>query len=170
MIACGTDATTSDPATADSSADGGPGAPGSGGGVIGAVRSEFGLDQRPANTTCLAPARPPPPGSVKLERAYGNVQVQRPMVMAQPPGDRTRWFVAQRDGVFVSFPSVSPPAQPARVANVAQLSDKPILQDFEGGFLGFAFHPKFADNGRIYVSFTTTGSAGGYASEVGYMC
>jgi uncharacterized repeat protein (TIGR03806 family) len=133
-----------------------------------AVRAEFGLDQRAPNTSCVAPARPPPAASVKLERVFESVVFKRPMVMAQIPGDKSRWFVAQRNGVIVSFPIASPPANPPVVADVAQLSGKPVHEDFEAGFLGFAFHPKFAQNGRLYVTFSTNGSVG-YGSEVGYI-
>ena len=133
------------------------------------IRAEFGLDGRPSNTTCLAPARPPPAADVKLEHVYTNVALEMPMMMVQRPGDGSRWFVAQRRGKIVSFPSASPPAQPDVVADVVALSGKPIYTDFEAGLLGLAFHPSFAQNGRLYVSFVTSGDAGGYASEVGYL-
>ena len=108
--------------------------------------------------------------SVKLEEAFTGVKLTRPMALVQPPGDKTRWFVAQRDGVIKSFPAANPPADPPVVANVSQLSGKKIYEDFEGGFLNFVFHPKFADNGRAYVSFTTDGSVDGmYGSEIGYL-
>jgi len=133
-----------------------------------ARRAEFGLDTRPANTTCLAPPRPPAASGAQLVQVFNNVAIGDAMAMAQAPGDKTRWFVGQRQGKIVSFPTANPPAQPTVVADVTQLSGKPIYTDFEGGFLGFAFHPKFAQNGRLYVSFTTDGSTG-YGSEVGYL-
>jgi glucose/arabinose dehydrogenase len=133
-----------------------------------AQRAEFGLDARPPNTTCVAPTRPPPAGVVKFERVYDNVHLQYTIAMAQPPGDRTRWFAASRMGKIVTFPAVNPPAEPTEVADVAQLTGRPVETEMEGGFLGFAFHPKFATNGRIYVTWTTT-DAGGPASEVGFL-
>lgn len=133
-------------------------------------RSEVGLDARPQNATCKAHPRPIGTTAVKLEDAFTGVTFDRPMALAQPPGDKTRWFFAQRDGVIKSFPVANPPADPPVVANVAQLSGKTIHQDVEGGFLNFVFHPNFAQNGRVYVSFTTDGSAPGtYSSEIGYL-
>ena len=137
-----------------------------------ATRAEFGLDSRPANTTCLAPSRPPAASGAQLVPVFGTVTVGDAMAMAQAPGDKTRWFIGQRQGKIVSFPVAnppSPPTLPALVADVTLLSGKPIYTDFEGGFLGMAFHPDFAQNGRLYVSFTTAGTAGGYGSEVGYL-
>ena len=134
------------------------------------VRAEFGLDVRPPNATCKAPARPQNTAAVKLEEAFTGVTFNRPMALVQPPGDKTRWFVAQRDGVIKSFSAANPAGDPPVVANVAQLAGRPIQQDFEGGFLNFVFHPKFAQNGRAYVSFTTDGSTPGmYGSEIGYL-
>ena len=55
-----------------------------------------GSTRGPSNTTCLAQARPPSTAPVKFEQVFANVQLQAPMMMAQIPGDKTRWFVAQR--------------------------------------------------------------------------
>jgi uncharacterized repeat protein (TIGR03806 family) len=131
------------------------------------ARAEFGLDARPTNATCVAPARPPSSGKFKLEKMFGGVALDSATSLAQPPGDGTRWFVTQRAGTIVSFPAANPPAQPAIVANVAAVTGKPILTENEGGLLNLAFHPDFAKNGRLYISFTTTGSP--FASEVGYL-
>lgn len=131
-------------------------------------RSAFGLDQRPANPTCIAPARPPATGAVKFERVFQTVNLVQTISLGQPPGDSSRWFAASRTGKITSFPAASPPAQPTDVADVAALAGRPVETEQEGGFLGFAFHPQFATNGRLYVSWTTT-DAGGPASEVGYL-
>ena len=45
-----------------------------------------------------------------------------------------------------------------------------MTTDLSGGMLGFAFHPQFSSNGRLFVTFTTTGINGSnYSSEVGYL-
>jgi uncharacterized repeat protein (TIGR03806 family) len=126
-------------------------------GFVPPTRAEFGLDTRPSNTTCLAQARPPSTAPVKFEQVFANVNLPAPMMIAQIPGDKTRWFVAQRDGRIVSFPTASPPNNPTVVANVPTIAGKAIQTGGEGGLLGLAFHPKFAQNGKLYVSWTTTG-------------
>ena len=140
-----------------------PSAPGPGD----VTRAEFGLDARPPNPTCLAPPRPPSSGKIEIEKVFGDVALDTAVAMAQPPGDGTRWFVAQRAGTIVSFPVQSPPAQPPVVADVAALAKKPVATGDEGGLLNLAFHPEFAKNGRLFVYFTTKGAP--YASEVGYL-
>src|SRR5438046_360325 len=46
----------------------------------GPVRADFGLDVRPANTTCHAPARPPPAGPVALRQVQSNLSLLGPTV------------------------------------------------------------------------------------------
>lgn len=131
-------------------------------------RSAFGLEARPSNKTCIAPTRPPATGAVKFERVFQTVNLVQTIALGQPPGDGSRWFAASRTGKITTFPAVSPPAAPTEVADVAALAGRPVETEQEGGFLGFAFHPQFATNGRLYISFTTT-DGGGPASEVGYL-
>jgi uncharacterized repeat protein (TIGR03806 family) len=133
------------------------------------TRAEFGLDSRPANPTCKAPPRPPSTVSVKLERVFSNVRLAAPMMLAQAPGDASRFYVALRDGRIVSFAAQNPGNDPTVVANLAPLSGKAVQQGGEGGLLGFAFHPGFAQNGRLYVSWVTTGGPANFRSEIGVL-
>lgn len=122
------------------------------------VRAEFGLDVRPKNTTCKAPARPPNGATVKMDRVFANVTFPAlPVSLRQPPGDRSRWFAALRDGRIASFSAVNPPNEATVVADLAALSGMPVNALGEGGLLGMAFHPKFAQNGQLFASWTTTG-------------
>ena len=169
-VACGHD----DGAPASSSVDGGGnGGNGGAGGSYDAtlegaspidaanppMRAAFGLDSRPANPTCLAPARPPTSVAVKFNPVFASVTLQSPMMMRQIPGDTSaqrRMFVAQRSGTIVSFSATTPPTgAPTTVLTVPN----PVSTDGEGGLLGFAFHPKFAQNGRIFFSYTATDAA-----------
>jgi len=146
----------------------GDGGNGEGGGVP-PVRAEFGLDTRPANPTCKAPARPPSTAAVEFQQVFSNVNLAVPMMMAQRPGDASRWFVAQRGGTIVSFPTASPGNTPDAVVNLATVSGMTVNTAGEGGLLGFAFHPKFAQNGKLYVTWTTNGGATGMQSLVGVL-
>jgi uncharacterized repeat protein (TIGR03806 family) len=130
-------------------------------GFVPPTRAEFGLDTRPSNTTCVAQARPPSTALVTFERVFANVGLQTPMMIAQIPGDKTRWFVAERGGDIVSFPVTAPPANPTLVGSLPSVAGKPINTGGEGGLLGFAFHPKFAQNGKLYVTWTITAAGAG---------
>jgi len=138
--------------------------------------AELGLDVRPANPTCLAPPRPPPSVPVTFERVYANVKLVNPVVMAQIPGDQTRWFVAERmgpdggDARIVSFDTQEPDDDPAVVATLGPVADV-TEADGEGGLIGMAFHPRFAKTGRLYVSWVKADAAAahGARSAVGYL-
>jgi uncharacterized repeat protein (TIGR03806 family) len=123
-------------------------------------RSEFGLDSRPPNPTCKAVPRPKTDAPVKFQQVYGNLALDNPMVLDHIPGDSTKWFAALRGGTIVTFPS-SNPTTTTTVADVATLSGFGIGGlGGEGGLLGMAFHPNFAANNRLYISWTSddTGS------------
>lgn len=157
--ACGDDPGVEPPLSSDAGAEAAPDGPPLDAPTDGPpVRAKYGLDTRPTNTSCKVPARPPSSAPAKFEPVFGDVLFPSlPLAMAQPPGDKSRWFVALRDGSIVVVPTVSPPANPVVVANLAALSGLPVSQDGEGGLLGLAIHPSFATNGHIYVHWTTTG-------------
>ena len=139
--------------------------------------SEFGLDARPANPTCKAPARPPSTAPVTFERAYEAVTLDgTPMMLAQRPNDGSRWYVALRDGKIVYFSSQGASGPPTAAGSLQDLATefpldggKRVNDTSEGGFLGFAFHPKFSENGRLYVTWTSYGGTTGMRSVVGYV-
>jgi uncharacterized repeat protein (TIGR03806 family) len=165
--ACG----SSDDAGATDSPDGSNDDGGLPDGFVPPTRAEFGLETRPANPTCKSPARPPSTAAVKWERVFNTVPgpaIAQPMMIAQIPGDATRWFVAQRPGTISSFSVANPATSTEVLPSLNAISGKTIRTDGEGGLLGFAIHPKFLQNGKMYVTWTTTGGPGGaMRSEVG---
>lgn len=133
------------------------------------VHADFGLDTRPANTSCRIASRPSPPGPIGLQRVYANLSlVDGAVMIAQPPNDKTRWFAAQLKGKVVSFPFVAPTSATV-VADVPALAGIPLSLAGESGLLGFAFHPKFAQTGRLYVSWTSADGPTNERSRVGYL-
>jgi glucose/arabinose dehydrogenase len=93
---------------------------------------------------------------VNLQRAYPNLTFNAPTAMLQAPGDSSRWFVAERAGVVRSFDALDPGAAISTVALSIEVDDSG-----EGGLLGLALHPQFANNGQAFLSYTITGPGGG---------
>ena len=111
-------------------------------------------------TTPPTPAAPAPPpadpllrdvptalrGRVALRKVLSGLR--RPVLVAAAPGDRERLFAVEQPGRI-------------RIARDGQLAPRPFLDltgkvstGNEQGLLGLAFHPGFAQNGRLYVNYT----------------
>lgn len=79
-----------------------------------------------------------------------------PMAVAQPLGETERLFVAELSGAI-------------RILKGTQLAPEPFLalggiidfSDPERGLVALAFHPRYVDNGRFFVVYTTAPSNGG---------
>ncbi len=110
-----------------------------------------------------APPKPagPPPGTDKLGPVPADIVAQvelrevvrglaRPVALVAAPGDpRKRLFIVEQHAGRI------------RILENGKLLPKPFAkldQDLatgeEQGLLGLAFHPRFADNGKLYVNYT----------------
>lgn len=128
------------------------------------------IDARVPNTTCRIADKPLPAPEVRFEW-LPTKQLASPLQIAQAPNDSSRWFLALRSGVLATLAVASMTEGPATVADLTALAGVPVATTGEGGFLGFAFHPRFADNGRVYVSWTSAdgGPLLEMRSRVGYL-
>ena len=74
--------------------------------------------------------------------------------MLQAPGDTSRWFVVEQEGVIRVFDN-TPTVVTSRV--FLDIQDRVFkISQSEAGLLGLAFHPNFASNGRAYVNYTAS--------------
>jgi uncharacterized repeat protein (TIGR03806 family) len=110
-----------------------------------------GLDARPSNLSCVAPAKTPAGGgaSIQLERVFPSLTFNQPLALLQAPGDDSRWFVVQKGGavrVFQNTPSVATASH--------FITPLTVNANSEGGLLGMAFHPDWATNRQAFLSFT----------------
>ncbi len=113
------------------------------------VRAPFGLDARPANPTCIAPPRPTESGNgIRFTQVFEGAGLTQPMVLTQIPGDRTRFFAAELGGKIVSFSAVNPTGK-----TVVGTVPGEVYTEGESGLLGMVFHPRFAMNGYVYLSY-----------------
>jgi len=109
-----------------------------------------GLDARPSNTTCLAPARPRPSSAVQVSRVFPNLSFSFPVGLLQAPGDGTRWFVVEQGGrvrVFDATPAA------ALAATFVDLTAR-VVSGGEQGLLGMAFHPDWPLTPEVFLSYT----------------
>ncbi len=118
-----------------------------------------GMDERPANPGCVAPERPTSGGTAEIElrRAFSPLEFEQPVALLQAPGNHSRWYVVERGGYVRTFTGGQTAA-----SVFADLTDKVLAPSpswSEQGLLGMAFHPDFASNHYLYLSYTRADGA-----------
>jgi uncharacterized repeat protein (TIGR03806 family) len=109
----------------------------------------WGLDTRPPNPTCKAPARPAPKNlDVAIVEPYPTLPRFTTATDLQRHPTLDRFYVVEQGGLVRTF---TPPSTNVTVA----IDVSAILQSgSEAGLLGLAFHPKFAQNHYVYLDYT----------------
>lgn len=101
-----------------------------------------------------ADAVPDKPLAVSVERAFPNVVFERPIVVTHAGDGSNRVFVAEQDGIIKVLPNDQ---EVEEAAVFLDIDEQVVYKDNqnEEGLLGFAFHPKYRENGLFYVYYTT---------------
>lgn len=127
----------------------------------------WGLDSRPPNPTCLAPARPADAtATVALERAFPALRFYRPTNLVHRPGDDSRWYVTESEGQILRFEAAPDTSETAVFLDLSDDVHGQLDGSGEMGVLGLAFHPGFDVNGLVYVSYTSQNADGSLQSNV----
>ena len=95
------------------------------------------------------------PLAVSTERAFPNLEFNRPIVVTHAGDGSNRVFVAEQEGIIKVFKN----NQDAEEATVfLDIDERCVYADNrnEEGLLGFAFHPKFKQNGEFFLYYTST--------------
>ncbi len=100
----------------------------------------FGLEQRVRWTTSRIKGTPEPPPPYRTESAFPRLTFKEPLEMDAAPIGR-RLFVAERYGRILSF------------VDDAQSDQTDVFLDLGKVIYGFAFHPKFKQNGHVFVTY-----------------
>ena len=104
---------------------------------------------------------PPSTGAIRLEAAFGGRTFAAPLGLLQAPDDSSRWYVVEQGGRVLDFSEAD--ASPA--ATFVDITAA-VESGGEKGLLGMAFHPRYAANGRVYLSYTHRDTAGKLISRV----
>ncbi len=108
-----------------------------------------------SDTITNPPTTPPPQDeNIALGPVFDNLSFNAPVALLQAPGDDSRWFVVEQAGVVRVFDADPGVAASTVFADIeARVDDGPS----EAGLLGMAFHPDFALNGEVFLSYTRGG-------------
>lgn len=112
----------------------------------------------------VGPPMPPPvdtPPPITTTAVFTGLSFSQPTTLRQAPGDRSRWFVAEKSGVIRVFAN-DPNATSASV--FLDISGR-VSASGEGGLLGFAFHPDFPLTPEVFVSYTRGNPFTSYVSR-----
>ena len=115
-----------------------------------------GLDNRPDNQTCIAPARPNEDSSVDVIDPFpGLPSISQPTKMLLEPVADPRWFILRKSGQLVTFDpdNATDPDNPITPTTYLDLSEV-VRTNSEGGLLGMAFHPDYPNTPEIFLSYT----------------
>jgi glucose/arabinose dehydrogenase len=97
---------------------------------------------------------PPPTGvAIQTEQVFANLSFTNPVALLQASGDAGRWFVVEQAGAVEVFDN---DAGVANSTTYVDISDR-VACCGEMGLLGMAFHPDFANNGEVFLSYTQAG-------------
>jgi uncharacterized repeat protein (TIGR03806 family) len=102
------------------------------------VRKPYGIETRKPWTTSNVRGTPGPPDPYQTEVVFAKVRFHEPLEIAALPGTN-RLIVAERRGPIYSF------------ENEAD-AERQLMLDVKRTVYGVVAHPKFADNGYIYVT------------------
>jgi glucose/arabinose dehydrogenase len=111
------------------------------------------MDMRNKLAVLLFLAASPAAAEPRFVRAFPKLSFENPLFLAAPPDGSSRLFVAEQDGRIRAFPNRPDAAQAPAVLDI---SAKVRRVHNEEGLLGFAFHPKFAKNGLLFVQYSAT--------------
>jgi len=103
-------------------------------------KKPYGIEKRIPWTTSRVQGSPDPLPPYRLETAFPKLMFYEPLDMAHAPGT-DRLFIAERKGKIFSF------------RNDPQTEKADSLFDLKKTIYGFTFHPKFAKNGYMYVTY-----------------
>lgn len=94
------------------------------------------------------------PLPIEAVRAYPNLQIDLPVLLTHAGDGSGRTFVVAQKGVIHIMPKDQ---NGEETTEFLDISEKTLYKDNENeqGLLGLAFHPKFKENGELFVFYST---------------
>ncbi|MGK0219529.1 MAG: glucose/arabinose dehydrogenase, partial [Planctomycetota bacterium] len=93
-------------------------------------------------------------GGIQLERVFPRLRFDRPVHVTGAGDGSGRLFVVEQSGVVRV---VGPGADPSTADVFLDITERVSRAGNEEGLIGFAFHPKFSENGEVYVHYSLAG-------------
>ena len=94
------------------------------------------------------------PLAVSIERAFENLDFERPIVVTHAGDGSNRLFVAEQEGIIKVLKNDQSEEEATVFLDFDERCTYADNQN-EEGFLGLAFHPKYKQNGEFFVYYTS---------------
>ena len=114
-------------------------------------QAPYGLEERMPNTRFLPGTAGYELGEMQLRQVFAGAYLGSPVFLTHAGDGSDRIFVCDRAGRVRVFPNRH---DVSGAADFLDLRDRVNDGPGEGGLLGLAFHPLYADNGRLFVFYT----------------
>jgi glucose/arabinose dehydrogenase len=107
------------------------------------VDKPYGIERRVPLTTSRIVGSPDPPPPYRVQRVYPNLKLNFPVAVARQPGSNLLWAVTE--------------PQPYAPTSIWRFKDDPNadhaekLLGYDGVAYDITFHPKFKENGYVYI-------------------
>jgi uncharacterized repeat protein (TIGR03806 family) len=118
-------------------------------------RKPFGLETRVPWTTSKVRGSPDPPYPYKTEFAFPKLKFDEPLDITSAPGTN-RIFVTERYGRIFSIPNDAAVEKPDLLIDLNVLLGRTTPKTMAA--YGFVTHPKFVQNGLVYITYVIDGS------------
>lgn len=92
--------------------------------------------------------------AVKLTRIYEKIETKWPIAVVIPPDGTQREFLVLQRGQVLILPKDTSSAETKTFLDLSTRGMEATNGKFEEGLNGFAFHPKFQENGLFYLCYT----------------
>ncbi len=90
-----------------------------------------------------------------LRREFASCQLERPVALVIPPDGSDRLFLVQQTGKILILPRDRNSGDTITFLDVSALMA--VENNFEEGLVGFAFHPRYKENGRFFTCYAQQG-------------
>ncbi len=109
---------------------------------------------------CTEFDRPDAISIVQMEIAYPNLTFANATAMVVRPDRNDVWYISRRQGLVDVF-NKDPDVQTSSVVlDIRDRVEAPAEKNGNWGIQSLAFHPDFANNGQLYVTYNTNDSSG----------
>ena len=88
---------------------------------------------------------------VELNNAYPRLSFDRPIVAKSPGSGDSQLYLVEQKGRILRLPQ---DRETDHIDIFLDISDRKTYVENEEGLLGFAFHPQYESNGKVYIYYT----------------